>query len=189
MRKAVSARECTGRDMSISGIARRSAKGAIIERALASKVAWPLVLTVSLGVCALCATWTLGWGSLHPDMTEAWMWGKEFRLGYAKHPPLFAWIAGAWFWLLPRSDGSYYLLAAVNAAVGLCGVWMIAGRLLERERRWVAMLLLLLTPYFSLYAARYNANSALLASWPWAVYFFVRSIETRRLADGAAFGA
>jgi 4-amino-4-deoxy-L-arabinose transferase-like glycosyltransferase len=151
--------------------------------------AWPIFLLLNLAVGALSATLTFGGGSLHHDMTEAWMWGKEFWLGYAKHPPAFAWVAGIWFSLLPRSDGSFYLLAAVNAAVGLAGVWMIAGLLLDRPRRWAAMLMLLLMPFFSITAAKYNANTALLASWPWAVYFFLRSIDTRRLVHAAAFAA
>jgi hypothetical protein len=151
--------------------------------------AWPLFLLVNLAVCAVSATLTFGGGSLHADMTEAWMWGKEFQLGYAKHPPAFAWVAGAWFSLLPRSDWSFYLLTAANAAVGLAGVWMIAGLLLDRPRRWAAMLLLLLMPFFSITAAKYNANTALLASWPWVIYFFMRSLDTRRLVHAVAFAA
>ena len=41
---------------------------------------------------------------IHHDMTEAWSWGKEFQLGYYKHPPLYAWIAGLWFHVFPRED-------------------------------------------------------------------------------------
>jgi hypothetical protein len=26
------------------------------------------------------------------DMLESWAWGKEFQLGYYKHPPLYSWI-------------------------------------------------------------------------------------------------
>ena len=69
----------------------------------------------------------LGWGPIHHDMTELWAWGKEFQLGYAKHPPLSAWLAGAWFAVMPRSNVSFYLLASLNVAVALAGVWMLAG--------------------------------------------------------------
>ena len=46
----------------------------------------PLSLVLTLYVLALVtfATVTNGWGPLHHDMTEAWAWGKEFQLGYAK---------------------------------------------------------------------------------------------------------
>src|SRR5205085_11590942 len=56
-------------------------------------------------------------GAVHHDMTDAWSWGQEFQLGYYKHPPLFAWIAGVWFHALPREDWAFYLLSAVNSAV------------------------------------------------------------------------
>jgi len=161
----------------------------VIGWGLRSSSAVAVLVLLHVAVYALSATWTFGWGALHPDMTEAWMWGKEFQLGYPKHPPFFAWAAGVWFSLLPRTDGSFYLLAAVSAAIGLAGVWRIAGRLLDPARRWAALLLLMLMPFFSIYAARYNANSALLASWPWAAYFFIRSIESRGLADAALLGA
>ena len=165
----------------------RLARVRLFAPTLDHPAAWPIFLLLNLAVGALSATLTFGGGSLHHDMTEAWMWGKEFQLGYAKHPPAFAWVAGAWFSLLPRSDWSFYLLAAANAAVGLAGVWMIAGLLLDRPRRWAAMLLLLLMPFFSITAAKYNANTALLASWPWVIYFFMRSMDTRRLVHAAAF--
>src|SRR5262249_47449891 len=116
----------------------------VIGWGLKSSSAVAVLVVLHVAVYALSATWTFGWGALHQDMTEAWMWGKEFQLGYPKHPPLFAWAAGVWFSLLPRTDGSFYLLAAVTAAIGLAGVWMIAGRLLDPARRWTALLLLML---------------------------------------------
>ena len=49
---------------------------------------------------------TFGWGTPHHDMTEAWAWGKEFQLGYAKHPPFTAWLVGGWFAVMPRTTGA-----------------------------------------------------------------------------------
>ena len=141
------------------------------------------------------ALWTvyacvaLGADSIHHDMAEAWVWGQEFQLGYYKHPPFFSWIAGVWFHLLPRTNCSFFLLSAVNAAVGLAGVWFLAGRFFDGAARRAAVLLLCLTPFYSFMAIKFNANTALLSSWPWAAYFFVRAVETRRATDGFWFGA
>jgi 4-amino-4-deoxy-L-arabinose transferase-like glycosyltransferase len=131
----------------------------------------------------------LGSGSLHPDMTEAWAWGKEFQLGYAKHPPFAAWIAGSWFYFMPKADWSFYLLASINVTVGLAGVWRLAGLFMGPRGRWAAVLLLVLTPSFTLWALKFNANAPLLSTWPWATYFFVQSLLTRRLGAGAFAGA
>ena len=126
--------------------------------------------------------------AMHHDMTEAWTWGKEFQLGYHKHPPFFAWVTAVWFHIFPRQDWCFYLLSAVNSAIGLLGVWMLAGRFLTGPTRLAAVLLLALTPFHNFLSVNFNANSILLSVWPWTAYFFVRSLETRRLIDGALFG-
>ena len=128
-------------------------------------------------------------GAVHHDMMEAWTWGKQFQLGYYKHPPFYAWVAGLWFQVLPRQDWSFYLLSATNAGVGLAGVWFLAGRLLPSQARIAAVLLLMLVPSYGFLAINFNANSILLAVWPWTAYFFLRSLQTRRLHDGVLFGA
>lgn len=120
-----------------------------------------------------------GSGPLHPDMTETWAWGKEFQLGYSKHPPVMAWIAGAWFQLMPRADWSFYLLAITNAGIGLAGVWMLAGLLLSVRGRWASVLFLVLTPSYTFWALKFNANAVLLSSWPWTAYFFLQSLRGR----------
>jgi 4-amino-4-deoxy-L-arabinose transferase-like glycosyltransferase len=121
-------------------------------------------------------------------MAEAWAWGKEFQLGYVKHPPFFAWVAGVWFFLFPRHDWCFYLLAAVNGAIGLAGIWFLAGQFLPDRARLGAVLLTGLVPLNTLAAINYNANSALLSSWPWTAYFFIRSMKGCSVRHGILFG-
>lgn len=120
-------------------------------------------------------------------MTEAYAWGQSPQLGYYKHPPLYAWVAGAWFKLLPRTDWAFYLLSQVNAAVGLAGVWSLSGRMLEPKAR-LAAILLLLAPFHNIMAINFNANSALLSLWPWTAFAFFRAMETGKARHGALFG-
>jgi len=126
--------------------------------------------------------------TVHPDMAEAWFWGKEFQLGYYKHPFLFAWEAGAWFQIFPRATWSFYLLSTVNSALALVGVWFLAGEFLKGADRLASVLLLYLTPFYTFLALKFNANTALLALWPWASYYFVRAVRSRHAMDGAIFG-
>src|SRR6516162_4331126 len=70
-------------------------------------------------------------GPVWDDMMEAWAWGQQFQLGYYKHPPLYAWISGLWFRILPRTDASYYALSAINIGAGLAGVWRLSRLLLR----------------------------------------------------------
>ena len=144
-----------------------------------------LVYTAMLMTFAASAR---GWGSLHHDMTELWAWGQEFQLGYAKHPPLSAWLVGAWFWAMPRTNWSFYLLASLNIVIALAGVWKLAGLFLGTRGRLAAVFFLVLTPAYSLWALKFNVNAPLLSIWPWLSYFFLRSVQTRRIGPSIAAG-
>ena len=76
--------------------------------------------------------------SIHNDMAEAYVWGREFQLGYEKHPPFWAWIAGLWFEVFPRADWAFTLLAVFNAGLGLYGSWILIGDFAEGDRRLAA---------------------------------------------------
>jgi 4-amino-4-deoxy-L-arabinose transferase-like glycosyltransferase len=129
------------------------------------------------------------------DMVENWVWGKEWQLGYWKHPPFFAWVTGAWFALLPRADWAYHLLAALNAAVGLAGVWALTGVADAeradhgRRRRLLALAALAITPIYGFLALKFNANAILLAVWPWATWAFLKALRAPTAANGAILGA
>jgi 4-amino-4-deoxy-L-arabinose transferase-like glycosyltransferase len=126
--------------------------------------------------------------AIHQDMTEAYVWGREFQLGYNQHPPFWAWIAGAWFLFEPRTTWSFDLLAILNAGIGLLGAWWLTGDFTSGNRRIAATALLLLTPFYTFLSLKYNANSIFLSLWPWALHFFVRSIDERKLSDAVWFG-
>lgn len=126
--------------------------------------------------------------AIHNDMAEAYVWGREFQLGYSKHPPFWAWIAGLWFEVFPRADWAFALLATLNAGLGLYGSWMLIGDFADGDRRLAAAVLLLLTPFYTFLALKYNANSIFLSLWPWTMHFFVRAIDNRRLTDAILFG-
>ncbi|NLH80765.1 MAG: glycosyltransferase family 39 protein, partial [Phyllobacteriaceae bacterium] len=160
---------------------------------------WWLLLTLLL--LGHVVVWTLqpvlSHGNLADsvDMVENWVWGKEWQLGYWKHPPFFAWVVGAWFSVFPRADWAYYLLAALNAAIGLSGVWAMTGVADEgrpdhgRRRRLVALAGLAITPITGFLALKFNANAILLSVWPWATWAFLRALKTPTAKNGAILGA
>lgn len=149
----------------------------------------PLLLAGHIVLWTAYAIMAQSSGTVHHDMTEAYAWGREFQLGYYKHPPLFAWVVGLWFKIFPRTDAFYYLLSQINAAAGLAGVWMLAGRFLPPAGRLAAVLLLSLAPFNNIMAINFNANAMLVSLWPWTAFAFVRAIETGRAVHGAVFGA
>ncbi len=127
-------------------------------------------------------------GALHPDMLEAYLWGHEFQLGYYKHPPLWAWLAGAWFEIFPRSNWAYFVLAAINSGAGLLGIWRLYGLYAGERTRLTAFLLLFATPFYTFMALRFNANTILLSLWPWVAFFFAKSIERLSFSSAVMFG-
>jgi hypothetical protein len=128
-------------------------------------------------------------GDLHPDVLETWSVGREFAWGNPKHPPLMGWMAALWSRVFPLTDWSFYLLAMVNSAFALWMVDLTSRRFVRGDGRAVILLLLLLLPAYQFHAQRFNANTALLATWPLAIYCFLRSFETRAFVWAVAAGA
>ena len=151
-----------------------------------------VAIATLLGFCAaltIFGAFVLGFGPLHFDMTETYAWGKEFQLGYIKHPPFAPWLAGLWFMAMPRVDWSFYLLASINAGIGLAGIWRLTGLFLPAAGRWAVVLILVLTPSFTLWALKFNVNAPLLSTWPWTAYFFLQSLQSRGKTHAALAGA
>jgi 4-amino-4-deoxy-L-arabinose transferase-like glycosyltransferase len=155
----------------------------------------PRASRVALGVAAfILSCWAmLALGNapipiLH-DMAEAYAWGQEFQLGYNQHPPLWAWLCGAWFAVAPRAGWSFAALDALNAGLGLAGAWSLIGDFARGEKRMAAFALLLLTPIYTLGAYKYDANTIFLSIWPWTTHAFVRALRTRGLGWSLGFGA
>ncbi|MFY9639322.1 MAG: glycosyltransferase family 39 protein [Rhodomicrobium sp.] len=126
--------------------------------------------------------------TLHFDILEAYAWGKEFQLGYDKHGPFWAWIAGAWFLLFPTTNASFVLLETLNAAIGGIGAWRLNGLFVKGWMRHASTLLLLITPFYTLMAYRYNASTIFVSLWPWALFYFVKSLDGMKMRDAAWFG-
>ena len=123
------------------------------------------------------------------DMIENYVWGIEWQAGYAKHPPLFAWITAAWFRWFPHVDIAYFGLSAFNAMIGLLGIVALACRFLPRRLAVVAGLAMAVSPLYSNLAIKFNANAVLLSVWPWTAYFFVRFMQTGGWRSALALGA
>lgn len=148
----------------------------------------PALLLAYVLAMTVFAGFVRNWAPMHADSAEMLAWGRDFALGYTKHPPLGAWVAGAWFTVMPCTNWSFNLLGTLVAAGGLVGVWKLAGLFVDAHGQRLAVLPLLLTPAFTTWVFKYNANSILLGVWPWAAYFFLRMIETRALQPSVLAG-
>ncbi|TKC86691.1 glycosyltransferase family 39 protein [Trinickia terrae] len=157
------------------------------EPSLAAPLA--LLLPIHALVWTFAAWLSRGNLDVQGDMIENYVWGAEWQAGYAKHPPLFAWITAAWFEVFPHTDFAYFGLSAVNALAGLLGIVALAGRFLPRRLAIAAGLAMAVSPLYSNLAIKFNANSVLLSVWPWTAYFFVRYMQTGKRSAALALGA
>ncbi|OUI84903.1 glycosyltransferase family 39 protein [Acetobacter orientalis] len=145
--------------------------------------------------CLFIAIWTLYFTvtempvALKHDMTEAYSWGQEFQLGYHQHPPFWAWVCGIWFSVFPANILSFAALSATNSAVGLWGIWHLTAKLVKNPaQRLTASLLPLLTPLYTFYAFKFNANIIFLSLWPWVLSFFFSASEQKNKRATYLFG-
>jgi 4-amino-4-deoxy-L-arabinose transferase-like glycosyltransferase len=142
-----------------------------------------------------CAAWSLygalakGSQDIHFDMGEMVAWSRDAGIGTVKHPPLGAWLVGAWFKFFPQQDWAYYLFAMVLATFALWVAWRVSEGYLDGEKRVAGLLLLTFIPFFNFHALKYNANTVLIPLWALATWFFLRSYETRSAAWAALAGA
>lgn len=113
----------------------------------------------------------------YADMLENFAWGQTFEWGSAKHPPLFAWITGAWFSVFPTLDAAYHLLSYANAALGLLGVYRLAQGIGRDDLALPSVLLMCMAFPYSTLAVKFNANAILLSLWPWVAVAWVHSIQ------------
>jgi len=156
----------------------------------------------TIGVVYL-ATWAaISWLTLpaldsYGDMVENYAWSQTWAWGTFRHPPLFAWIVGAWFSVFPARPWAYYLLSYLNAGIGIVGIIQLARLWLPDDisagRRdafvtTTALFALLSLPYSNL-AAKFNADTVLLSLWPWTAYAFFASLGAAETWDRARLTA
>ncbi len=121
----------------------------------------------------------------YADMLENYAWGQSWAWGSAKHPPLFAWVTGAWFAVFPTLDSAYHLLSYLNVALGLLGVYRLALAIRRPDLALPAVVLLSMAFPYSTLAVKFNANAILLSIWPWVGLAWVQSVQASDRKVGA----
>jgi hypothetical protein len=123
------------------------------------------------------------------DTVEWLCWGRQWQLGYHKHPPLAAWVAEAAFRLTPSSFLGVYLAGYLAIAAALACVWALARRLLPPRPALAAVLCLDGLVFFQQAAAELNNQVLLIAFWALAVWLCHRAFAGDRLLDWLGTGA
>ncbi|MBE8158401.1 MAG: glycosyltransferase family 39 protein, partial [Betaproteobacteria bacterium] len=110
--------------------------------------------------------------ALSMDVLEHLAWGREWRLVYAHHPGLPAWINEILNIAASGSHLAFKATAPVAASLAMLAVWLLARRITDAPRAAVATLSLEGVYYFNaaLPEFYFNHNSVQLAAVAWLAY-------------------
>lgn len=126
--------------------------------------------------------WTLAPASTHPnaplDVIEGLTWGHNWRWGYAKHPPLQAWLLEAIAWLSGGREWAFFLLSQATVVIAYWAVWRLASRMLDAPDAVVSVLLLASVYYFSYPTPEFNPNVLQMPFWALIGYVFYMALTT-----------
>lgn len=116
-------------------------------------------------------------GGFSMDTGEALFWGREWQLGYYKHPPLSAWLAELSVAAFGRSLASVYLVPQLCVGAAFAAVWWLARRIVSPAGAFLSVAALELFLPFTYEALNFNANVALLPFWAWTIAFAWAALE------------
>lgn len=122
------------------------------------------------------------------DIIEGLTWGREWQLGYAKHPPLQAWLLEGAVALFGVTLWPFYLLSQIALALTYWGVFRLGCRLTTADRAAVATLLSAGVYYFTLPTPEFNPNVLQMPVWVWLAYFGHRALREGGASAWVAVG-
>jgi hypothetical protein len=125
--------------------------------------------------------------NLQLDLVEDLALGREWQLGYWKHPPLPWWFSEA----LYRATGdihSVYLLGPLCAVVAMYFVWRFAREVVEPVAALVAVLALEGLHFFNFSVVKFAHDQMQLPFWALTGWFTYRAIKNERLWEWALAG-
>src|SRR4051794_1941170 len=126
--------------------------------------------------------------NLQLDLIEDLALGRQWQLGYWKHPPLPWWLAD----LVYRAVGdvrSVYLLGPIASAVCLYAVWLLGRDILGGFQALIAVLALEGLHFFNFSVPKFAHDQMQLPFWALTGLFLYRAITRERAFDWILAGA
>ena len=147
------------------------------------------VLAMVLGLHLV--TWTLVpmlvCPNLQLDLVEDLALGKEWQLGYWKHPPLPWWIADLVYRLTGHTE-AVYVLGPLSAVLCFYGVWLLGREMIGPLRALGAVLILEGVHYYSFSVVKFAHDQVQLPFWAFTGLLFYRAVRNDRGFEWALAG-
>ncbi|MBV8838035.1 MAG: glycosyltransferase family 39 protein, partial [Alphaproteobacteria bacterium] len=126
--------------------------------------------------------------NLQLDLAEDLALGKEWQLGYWKHPPLPWWLAD----LVYRTSGdirAIYLLGPLSAAVCMYLVWLLGREVVGGFQSLIAVLALEGIHFFNFSVPKFAHDQMQLPFWALTGLFLYRALTREHALDWLIAGA
>ena len=126
--------------------------------------------------------------NLQLDLVEDLALGKEWQLGYWKHPPLPWWAAD----LVYRITGNIhavYILGPLSAVACMYVVWRLAREVVEPFPALAAVLALEGLHFYNFSVVKFAHDQMQLPFWALTGWFFYRALTRGRARDWLLAGA
>jgi len=110
------------------------------------------------------------------DVVELLAWGREWQLGYFKHPPLAAWLLEAAYRLSGGGIWSAYLLSQLAIGATFLAIWLLARPMVGDLGALIAALAADGIFYFTVPTPEFNNNVLQMPLWAWSALLFHRGL-------------
>src|SRR5262245_10853625 len=120
--------------------------------------------------------------NLQLDLAEDLALGKEWQLGYWKHPPLPWWIADLAY-RLTGTINVIYVLGPLAAVICLYAVWLLAREVAGDLKALIAVAALEAVHYYNFSVVKFAHDQMQLPFWALSGLFFWRALVRQRLFD------
>ncbi len=120
--------------------------------------------------------------NLQLDLIEGLALGKEWQLGYWKHPPLPWWVTDLAYRLTGAID-AVYILGPLAAVICLYAVWLLAREVAGDLKALIAVVALEAVHYYNFSVVKFAHDQMQLPFWALTGLFFWRAIVRQRMLD------
>src|SRR4051812_41676575 len=126
--------------------------------------------------------------NLQLDLVEDFSLGKEWQLGYWKHPPL-PWLTADLVYRLTSSVEAVYVLGPLAAVLCFYGIWLLARAVGDEFTALIAVLALEGIHFYNFSVVKFAHDQMQLPFWAFTGLFFYRALVRGRMLDWALAGA
>jgi dolichol-phosphate mannosyltransferase len=117
---------------------------------------------------------------LIPEEAYYWNYSQHLDIGYLDHPPMVAWLIKVSTWLFGQTEFGVRFCAPICWAATAYFTCRLTRNLFGKEAAWVALLLLLICPFYFVMGLLMMPDTSMLAAWAGTLFFLERALVAKK---------